>query len=757
MNNFDHIDLDKIKKIVAEYCAIEKAKDYILNEDVIFNPLVIKSKLKETKEAYDLLKKNFNISFDGIIDIRDILTKANKDIALSGDELALVLSFCNHTLRIKNKLNTIIEDINIKGYGDSLFVDENLINRIDRVVDVNGNIKEDASPKLKEIFKSINKNADTLKNASATFISRHGASLQESNVFTRNDRVAFLLKNSDKNKFKGYQYGSSASGLATYVEPEEFIELNNRRLSLENDKQEEVNRILKEVSYYVGRVANQYILNFDSLIKLDVLFAKAEYGFYKGGCVANICDNHDLYLKEIAHPLIDEKSVVLNTYSLKTPYKGIVISGTNTGGKTVGLKLIGLSVLMSYLGIPILASEANIPFYENVYIDIDDNQSITNALSTFSAHICNINEILNRANHNSLILIDELISGTDPKEAQAISLSILKEILKLNAYFVITTHYDDIKEFAYNNDSILLSSVGFDLDKLKPTYKYLENSVGVSNAIDIASRYFDNQDLIEDARNYLVSNKSKQEELLDRLSKEIADNEKLKNELNKLVADNEALNNELTLKIDVFEMEKADLKSKYNKELNDFIEKIKEEAYEKLDSINEKTEKKTIIKQIEQLKVDAPIVKEETFEIGDSVRIGESNGVGEIVTIDGNKVSVNVKGMIIKTKLDNLTKLPKKKTKKEYRPRQRMERVSREINLVGQRVEEALSILDPYLDSAFGSGLTEVKIIHGAGTGQLRNGIREHLKKNKIVKEYNNGDVYDGGGNVTIVKFKSKS
>ena len=242
--------------------------------------------------------------------------------------------------------------------------------------------------------------------------------------------------------------------------------------------------------------------------------------------------------------------------------------------------------------------------------------------------------------------------------------------------------------------------------------------------------------------------------MLDRLSKEIADNEALKAELNKQIADNEALNNELTLKMDAFEMEKSELKSKYNKELNAFIEKIKEEAYEKLDSINEKSDKKQVIKQIENLKVDAPIIEVETFEIGDFVRIGESNGVGDIVSIDGNRVSINVKGMIIKTKLDNLTKLPKKKAKVPYKPRQRMDRVKREINLVGQRVEDALNMLDPYLDSAFGSGLTEVKIIHGAGTGQLRNGIRAHLKKNKIVKEFSNGDIYDGGGNVTIVKFK---
>lgn len=755
MNNYNHLDLDKVKDLVCQYTSIKQASDYIQNEDIIFNPLVIKAKLKDSEEALNLLKKDFNLSFDGIVDIGDILVKASKDICLDGYELANVLTFSNHCLRIKNRMSSLSDDLNIKGYSESLFIDENLIKRIDKVVDINGNIKEDASPKLKSIFESINRNSDHIRSACANFMTRHSSSLQENNVFTRNDRIAFLLKNSDKHKFKGFQYGTSASGLATYVEPEEFVELNNKTLALENEKLEEVNRILREVSYFVGKVASLYQLNFDSLVKLDVIFAKAEYGFYNSGCVASINYDHNLYIKDIAHPLIDSKKVVLNTYTLSNPYRGIVISGTNTGGKTVGLKLIGLSVLMSYLGIPVLASKADIPFYENVYIDIDDNQSITNALSTFSAHISNINNILNRANENSLILIDELISGTDPKEAQAISLAILKEILRSKAYFVITTHYDDIKEFAYNEESILLSSVGFDMEKLKPTYKYIENSIGVSNAIDIASRYFDNQRLIEDAKDYLKINQSKQEELIERLAKEIAENESIKKSLSEELEKNRLLQNELDTKIADFEKEKDVIREKYHKELNDYIEKIKEEAYDKLESIKDKEDEK-VIHEISNLKKNTSKIEKKpiVFEVGDLVRIGESNGVGDIVELNGKNVSVNVRGMIIKTKTNNLTKLPKKQVKKEYVPRQRMERVKREINLVGERVEDALALLDPYLDSAFGSGLSEVKVIHGAGTGQLRNGIREHLKKNKIVKEFGNGDIYDGGGNVTIVKFK---
>ena len=752
MNNYDHLDLCKVKKKICQYTSIKEASDYIINEEVIFNPLVIKSKLKDTKEALDLLKKGFVLSFDGILNINDLFLKATKDICLDSYELSLVAFFSNHCLRIKKKMDSISDDLNIKGYGESIYIDEHLTNKIDSIIDTNGKVKENATAKLKAIFDSINRHNEHVKDACTVFINRHASSLQENNVFMRKDRIVFLIKNADKHKFKGFQYDSSASGLASYVEPEEFIALNNKTFALENEKQEEINKILKELTHNVAKVAFLYQKDFESLIKLDVLFAKAEYGLYNAGCVASFNNEHSLFIKDVAHPLIDPKMVVLNTYSLKYPYKGIVISGTNTGGKTVGLKLIGLSVLMTYLGIPILANNATIPYYENVYIDIDDNQSITNCLSTFSAHISNINKILNSANENSLILIDELISGTDPKEAQAISLSILKQILKIKAYFVITTHYDDIKEFAYNNDSILLSSVGFDINALKPTYKYIENSIGVSNAIDIASRYFDNQEIIKDAKNYLESNQSKQEKLLKQLASEIALNEKLKESLTKKIKKNEILIHEYKQKIADFDKEKALIKDKYQKKLNSEIEKIKEKAYQKLDEINKKDDKQ-IIEKIDNLKVEIKPLEKENFTIGDRVRIGESNCVGDMLEIDGKKVSVNVKGMTVKTSLDNLKKLPKK-TKKEYVPLQRMERTKREINLVGKRVDEALSLLDSYLDNAYGSGLSEVKIIHGQGSGQLRSAIRTHLNKNPIVKDLSNGDIYDGGSNVTMVKFK---
>ena len=752
MNNYQQIDLDRVKSDVAFYASIEDSKTYILNEEVSFNPIKIRRNIAETSEILKLIKKDIFISFDGIENINHLFEKASKDIVLTPVEVSQVLNFHNHCNRIKDILTKLEGDLAIKDYSDSIYINKNLAIEINKIVDNHGNIKDDASTKLKEIIDNIEKNEKALYDNARIFINRHQDSLQEPTFFIRNNRVTFLIKNSDKNKYNGFTYGSSASGLAFYVEPESFISLNNNHISLEEDKEDEIERLLRNLTYYIADNSESYINNYDSLLKLNVVYAKANYGFHNLGILGSI-SNDQLYLKDVCHPLIDRKEVVSNTYTLKKPYKGIVISGTNTGGKTVGLKVIGLSVLMTYLGIPVIAEDVQIPLYNNIYVDIDDNQSISNSLSTFSAHISNINFILNNANDKSLILIDELISGTDPKEAQAISLAILNKIEKLNAHFVVTTHYDDIKNYAYDNPEILLSSVGFDNENLKPTYKYIENSVGASNALEIANRYFDDKELILFARNIVKNKSSKQDELLDKLSKEIEDNEKLKNEL-------EIKNNELNTfkteyesKIKEFELNKAELLKKYENELNAYIEDIKCQAEEKLDSIKESSQKE-VVNVIESLKVNYVEPEKETFEVDDNVKVGDGDRIGVITAINGNKVEINVNGMTIKTSIDNLTKMPKtKKTVvKVEKPVHKM--INHELVIVGKRVEEGLELVDYFLDDALSNNLTQVKIIHGIGTGQLKNAVRERLKKYKFVKSYADGDYHDGGSAVTIVKLK---
>lgn len=752
MINYNQIDLDKVKEEVSKYAAITDSRIFIMNEIVPFNPLEIQRNLNETKEILNLLKKDIFISFSGIENINHIFNQAKKEMILTLKDVSDVLNFHNHCKRIKNTLDSIDDELDVKDYSDSIYVNDLMAKQINDVVDNYGNIKDDASDNLKNILKKIETNEQSLNNKAHEFLNRHNSSLQEASIFLRNGRVVFLLKNADKNKYKGYSYGSSSSGLATYVEPESFIDLNNNKIAFEEEKEEEIKRILMNLTYLISDNSDYYINNFNSLLKLDVVYAKAMYGFKECGIVSSIGDY--LYLKDVCHPLINKDTVISNTYTLSSPYKGIVISGTNTGGKTVGLKTIGLSVLETYLGIPVIASESIIPLYNNVFVDIDDNQSISNSLSTFSAHISNINYILNNANHNSLILIDELISGTDPKEAQAISLSILNKILELGSSFVITTHYDDIKNFAYKNPNILLSSVGFDTEKLQPTYKYIENSVGSSNALDIAERYFDDHTLIEYARSIVKNSSSKEEELMNKLAKEIENNVKLKEESQNKIDEYNDLINSYKSKIDSFEKDKNDLKIKYQKELNEYIDEIKQMAQDKLDSIVDKKDIR-IIKEIEDLSFDTEEDKQDTiFEVGDNVKVGSNDMIGVIDEINNDKVVVNINGMSIKTTLDNLTKMPKTKKKAIQTITNDKPSIKRELNLVGKHIDEALMDLEPFLDAALLNNLSEVKVIHGIGTGQLKNAIRDRLKKLKFVKSYDNGDFYDGAGAVTIVRLK---
>jgi len=419
------------------------------------------------------------------------------------------------------------------------------------------------------------------------------------------------------------------------------------------------------------------------------------------------------------------------------------------------LKAIGLSILMSYLGIPIIASSAKIPFYRNIYVDIDDNQSIQDSLSTFSAHITNINQILKQSDAYSLILIDELISGTDPKEAQAISLAILDQIKKIGSIFIVTTHFDDIKNYSYEDKEILLSSVGFDMDKLTPTYHYLEDSIGSSNALEIASRYFDDPQIIENARNYLKKSQNTQEEMLEKLSHQYEENEK---ERMKLQESEKQLKEKISVYEDLisqFDKEKAKLKQDYQKKLNKELEDIRQLAIEKLKSIHE-SKQKNIVEQIEELKNEEKIEVPEKriLQVNDNVRIKENEQIGIITAISGNNATVNIRGLTVKAKLDDLHWMPKTVKKESKVISKKYQRVPSELNVIGNRVEDALPVVEEYLDKANAAHMTSVKVIHGIGTGILRAAIRDRLKKLSYVKSFKDGDYYDGGSAVTMVEFR---
>ena len=755
MTDYNNLDLDVIKEKIGEFASIAEAKSFILNEEVSFNPLKIRKNVKETAEFLELLNKNETFSFDGIYNVDSLLEKADKNIMLSGLELKNILVFHNHCNRIKRQFQKYDPELSVRDYSDSLNINEDIFRQIENCIDNSGEVKDDASDRLKSISRELEACEKDLYNRAHSFIDRHMSSLQETSIYLRNERITFLIKSSDKNKYQGYTYGSSSSGLAYYVEPQSFIEGNNRKISLMHDREDEIVRILQHLSYLVASISQQYSYNFECLLSLCVIYAKARYGYNCNGIIGELCEGEYFSFSDLCHPLIDQKKVVSNSYRLYPPYRGIVISGSNTGGKTVSLKAIGLSILMTYLGMPIIASKAQVPIYKDIFVDIDDNQSIEDSLSTFSAHISNINSILKNADDRSLILIDELISGTDPKEAQAISLAILDKIKELGSKFIITTHFDDIKNYSYKDEEILLSSVGFNMDTLTPTYRYLEDSVGSSNALEIASRYIDDPELITNAKAYLVRNKSEQEELLDKLSRQIEENEILKDELNSRKNEYETLHKEYQDKITEFALTKDRLKAEYEKKLNDELSQIIIKANEKLENIKEnKEEAKKIISEIEELSTEE--VKEEKieFKAGDNVRIKDNEQIGVISSINNDTATISIRGLTVKAKLNDLILMPKIRKHETKVISRTYKRVPGEINLVGERVEDGLVLMEEYLDKANASHMSSVKVIHGIGTGMLRSALRNRLKKLSYVKSFKDGDYYDGGSAVTIVEFK---
>lgn len=755
MNDYRNLDLHTIKGQIAELAAIEESASFIMNEEVDFNPLKIRHNCTETAEALKILKEGNVISFDGIRNVNLLLEKADRNMILTGVELKNILVFHHHSERIKRQFEKFDPDLNIRDYSDSISVSEKVFHRVEDCVDNSGEIKESATDRLRNICSELTRCEKDLLARAQNFIDKHQSSLQEASIYVRNDRITFLIKNSDKNKYNGYIYGTSSSGLASYVEPASFIEPNNKKLKLMQDKEDEIERILRELSYLVSSVSDLYYRNLESLVKLCVIFAKAQYGINRSGIIPRISDSSYFDFKDLAHPLIDPNRVVSNSYRIYEPYRGIVISGSNTGGKTVSLKSIGLSILMTYLGIPIIASEADVPLYDNIYIDIDDNQSIQDSLSTFSAHITNINSILKEADYRSLILIDELISGTDPKEAQAISLAILDKIKEIGSVFIITTHFDEIKNYSYKDENILLSSVGFNMETLSPTYRYLEDSVGSSNALEIASRYFDDPGIIENARNYLKIRRTEEEELLEKLSKQIEETSLEKDRLKDLEDENRILKQEYEKKISEFERQKQELKEEYVRKLNEELDEIRLEALEKLDSIKDKEEGRKAVRQIEELKTEeVRTEKPAELKAGDNVRIKDNEQIGVISEIRGETVTVNIRGLTVKTKKSDLTLMPKTVKQKPKVISAKYKRISSEINLVGQRVEDGLVMMEEYLDRANAAHMSSVKVIHGIGTGALRSALRDRLKRLSYVKSFKDGDYYDGGSAVTIVEFK---
>lgn len=768
-NQLDALELKAVKETFLPYCKFSLGKKYIEQQQPVFDYLWIKRELQRTKEAFQLYISYGEMPFYGVKDISSSLSSSLKHKTLTPMELKQVEEHIHGVIQIQKYFKqSEMKSENIEELVDAMHAPVDVMKAIASCIHVSGEVKDHASGALAGIRKSLSETNKDLQNEVQRFVKANASKMMDTITVLRNERVCVLMKTSEKNSVSGFIHGDSLSGQASYVEPQSFVILNNKLSGLKMKEQDEINRILDELTSKVRKVAYALQANLDTMAILDALFAKAAWMKNFNGCISNVEPlSKQFVLKDARHPLIDSKSVVANTYQLRKPYRCIMISGSNTGGKTVTLKTIGLCMMMTYCGFPVCCESATIPMYDGIFVDIGDNQSIEQSLSTFSAHMSNISQFLNKITKDSFVILDELGAGTDPKEGESLAVAIIERVLSENATLLVTTHYSKLKEYASTKDDILLASVAFDLENLLPTYKYVEGVGAKSYALEIAEKLGLPESVVSRAKDWKNDSKTASEVALEKLEEQHAYvreyKEKLKQELDhaRILEENrkkeyEKRKNEIELLYEKAKNEANILIEEANHKANEVIEELKQlqSDVKPHEILLVKEKLKNIVPEEENLEV------EEEFNVGDYVELKDYHYFGEILSIKGNKACVLTNGMKMNTTLAKCkhaqkANKPKKKEKGSV-SHSRIKSMSMEVNVIGMRVDEALPVIDKYLDDALFAKIYQVRIVHGNGTGALRQGIHKYLKRHVSVENFRLGVQGEGGMGATVVTLKKE-
>ena len=751
------LEYDEIIAQVSEYCAFSLGKEKIQQQQPSFSKIIIQRENAKTKDAIAYILAGKDVSLTGVSDVKEAIIKASKGGVNSIAEMVQI-NKTNHVVERLIKTKKDVDAFYVFDYIESLNVSFALIQRIDLSFSPSFEVLETASKLYADLKKQQRELEKTMSTQVQVFINKHMSWLSEPIATTRHDRVVVLAKTADKNKFKGILHGESASGQSAYVEPPFLVELNNKKEQIASQLEGEVHRICVEISYMIQQDAMQLMANLETLAQLDALFAKAHWGLARDGFVATVDGQLPLRIEHARHPLIDASVVVANTYELIQPNRILLITGPNTGGKTVSVKIIGLFTLMAYSGIPVLASRATIPLYDRVFADIGDDQSIVQSLSTFSSHLSKISQILQEATSRSLVLLDELGSGTDPDEGESLAIAILDYLREKECMVVATTHFNRLKEIAYQSDFTMLASVEFDLDTLSPTYRYVSNTSGASNALAIASRFNLPQTLINQAQHYFESKKSEQQQLIDELHQKIDEQNKLNATIETLKNQQQQSKAELDHLKAEFETNQASMLEKAKQEAQDYLhtqlEAIDEIIKQAIEADQEKAKQAKAKLKEKVTTIERP--KAEPIQVGDHVQLVATHQIGVVSKINQDKVDVDVYGKRFSVKRNQLLKVDALKTKK---PRQkthamRAHHVDLECVIVGMRSEEAKVKVDQYINDCILANRHKGYVVHCVGTGILKKVINDYLKHHPGVKQVIPADHQEGGAAVTVVMFQ---
>lgn len=756
-DSLQRLDMDKVLERIAFHASFSLGKDAILKTKPSYSRMIVQRDLNRLEDAMKVLEDGHSLGFGGISDVSYVLSRAEKHAVLIVQEIVQISRFMQGVGRLKKQFNKFEENYeHLNDLFASLIINEQLLKHLNHSFSDQGEVLDRASSEIRNVRQEIRTMEQKIDEASHSFIKKNKDMLTEQVVSLQQGRRTFLIKPSDKYKLPGTVYGQSASGQSIYFEPQSLTRMQNDLHGLKMREKQEIERICIRTSGMIAEDALQLNANLDTVTIIDALFAKALWGRQEEAVVATLTDNK-LDLVQARHPLIPKEEAVLNDYRLTEPYRSILISGPNTGGKSVSLKVIGLSVLLSLSGCPVIAKNAKVMLVDQVFVDIGDQQSIEKSLSSFSAHIETIKYILNHATNKSLVLLDELGSQTDPLEGESLAMAILDELRKRGSLVVATTHFSRLKKYATQHKDMLIASVEFDMETLQPTYRYKENLTGESNALSIARRLNLDASVLDSAFRYKQENQYEEDHLLEILEGKIAEQERIQkeyeNELSELQIKEAELNQEkLKQEEDLKDYEK-ELEEKINRELNELISKANKEL-ERLNKTARPDIRKEAVKNIEKLQEKAP---QESININDRVRLKSSQQIATVHDINKKEATVQIGAIRMQVPLTKLERVsgPIKKAKK--RPTHTVRSHSNyqiECNVIGKRVAEALPLVDQYIDDTILKGMNKARIVHGHGTGQLRQAIHQRLRKNKQVKDFSLAPISEGGAGATVVTLK---
>ncbi|MCT1903412.1 endonuclease MutS2 [Oceanobacillus sojae] len=733
----------------------------------------------QTDEAVQIFRLNKVIPLGGISDIRPSVKRSAIGSILAADEVLRIGDTLYGGRQAKSFLEQV-EDLEIpilQSAASNIIAIRDLEQHINSCIDDHGHIMDGASSALRSIRSSIRTYESSVRSKLESYTRSNSKMLSDAIITIRNDRYVLPVKQEYRGAIGGIVHDQSSSGQTLFMEPKAVVDMNNKLQDLFSKEKQEVERILKELSGHIASYEQELLNNVYWLSQIDFISARGKLAQKMHAVRPKMNINGYIKMQQARHPYIPEDQVVANDIEMGEDFQAIVITGPNTGGKTVTLKMVGLCTLMAQSGLQVPALDGcEMPVFDEVFADIGDEQSIEQNLSTFSSHMTNIVEIMKHVTEQSLVLFDELGSGTDPQEGAALAMSILDEVLSKNASVIATTHYPELKAYGFNRKQVVNASVEFNVETLKPTYRLLIGVPGRSNAFEISKRLGLDEAIINHAKQLIGVDSHQVENMIASLEQSHTEAEKDYEKAHELLEESEKLHAELKKAMSKWEDRKQKIYEKTEEKAEKALLKARQEAEEIVQMMRSMKDqsgmkehewieaKKMLDDAMPNLSKDKTAVppekKQEDSELkpGDEIKLLTVNQLGEVVDkVNDKEYMVQVGIMKVKVKRSDL-ELVKKKKKKQAEPvatvRGSNQHVKTELDLRGERYEDAMHKLEKYVDDVLLAGYAQASIIHGKGTGALRKGVQEFVKRHPHIKGSRSGEAGEGGSGVTVIRFE---